>query len=89
VGLGAETHHLLFRRENRIRTRRLNALGALVFLALERGPGTLEQVVGRVAEALPPIDRDALTARVRDQVEQAAAAGLIDRAVTGGDAADG
>jgi hypothetical protein len=76
---GAETHHLLFRRENRIRTRKLHALGALVFLALERGSATLEQVVDRLAEALPGIGRDALAARVREQLDQAAAAGLIDR----------
>lgn len=76
----AETYHLLHRGENRIRSRRLHVLGALAFLALERGPRTLEEIVDFAAEALPRIDRDALRERMREQLEQAAAAGLVDRA---------
>jgi hypothetical protein len=58
----------------------LNVLAALAFLALERGPCTLEEVVDFAAEALPRIDRDALRERVREQLEQGVAAGLVDRA---------
>lgn len=61
--------HLLYRAQNRIHTRPLSTLAALVLREVQREPATADALAARMADALPSAPRDVLAARVRAQLE--------------------
>jgi hypothetical protein len=70
--------HLLFRRRNRIQTRPLAPLAGIVLHTLARSPGTLDEVVARVASHLPHLDPADLADPVRGQLASAWLTNLVD-----------
>jgi hypothetical protein len=69
--------HLLFRRRNRIQTRPLTPLAGIVLDSLAEAPGTLDEVVERVARRTG-VDAARLAEPVRQQLESAWLTRLVD-----------
>ncbi|HEX2203443.1 MAG TPA: lanthionine synthetase LanC family protein [Longimicrobium sp.] len=79
-GAPGRVFHLLIRAGNRVRTRVLSPLSGLVLRVLEEAPGRAAEVAARVAALGATADAGALEAKVRAQLAQAHAAGLVEGA---------